>query len=115
MSSLYQDLSWLPPPPAEFNQLCRSVPNQPEKAGSQIRSLASTALDENQLVRLSRVIRKLRASDCSLAPLTEYRLAILSNATTEFFPPVLTGTAARHGLALECIATDYGQVMQESL
>ena len=70
-------------------------------AGSQIRWLASTALDENQLVRLSRAIQKLRDSNHPLAPLTPYRLAILSNSTTDFFPPVLTATAARHGLALD--------------
>ena len=98
-----------------FNHLCRSVQDGPEDAGSQIRWLASTALDENQLVRLSRAIQKLRDSNHPLAPLTPYRLAILRHSTTDFFPPVLTATAARHGLALDCIAAGYGQVMQESL
>jgi FkbH-like protein len=115
MSSFYSELSWLPRPSADFNLLCRSVLDEPEDAGNKVRRLASTALDENQLVRLDRVIRKLRAANHSLAPLTPYRLAILSNSTTDFFPPVLTATAARHGLALECMAASYGQVMQESL
>jgi FkbH-like protein len=115
MSSFYSELGWLPRPPADFNQQCRSLFDKPEDVPAQIRRLASTALDENQLVRLSRTIQKLRSSDHSLAPLTPYRLAILSNSTTDFLPAALSATAVRHGLVLECISAGYGQVMQESL
>jgi len=115
MSAFYSELAWLARPPADFNSQCGSLAREPHDAGDRLRLLAGTALDENQLCRLARVIEKLRAADCSLAPLTPYRLAILSNATTEFLPSVLTATGARHGLDLECMAAGYGQVMQESL
>jgi len=115
MSSLYSDLSWLPRPPADFNDRCRAILENPDDAGARLRRLASTALDENQLVRLARVIGRLRAENRPLTPLTACRLAILSNSTADFFPPVLTATAARHGLALECLTGGYGQAMQESL
>ncbi len=115
MLSFYSELGWLPRPPADFNQQCRLLPDKPEDAGSVARRLASTALDENQLVRLSRTIQKLRGLNHSLAPLTPYRLAILSNSTADFLPAALSATAARHGLMLECVSAGYGQVMQESL
>ena len=45
----------------------------------------------------------------SLEPLTEYRLALISNATVDFIVPALTATAARYGIALECVAAGYDQ------
>jgi FkbH-like protein len=42
-------------------------------------------------------------------------LAVLSNSTADFIIPTLVGTAARHGIALECIKADYDQVIQQAL
>lgn len=113
--SLYADLSWLPRPPADFSALCRSALDQPEGLGHRIRSLASYALDQNQLVRLTKLIARARSLDQSLAPLTPYRLGLISNATSDFLVPALVATAARHGIALECVAGAYDQAIQESL
>src|SRR5579859_5261774 len=113
--SLYADLSWLPRPPADFPVLCRSALDQPEGLGHRIRSLASYALDQNQLVRLTKLIARARSLDQSLAPLTPYRLGLISNATSDFLAPALVATAARHGIALECVAGAYDQAIQESL
>lgn len=113
--SLYADLSWLPRPPADFPVLCRSALDQPEGLGHRIRSLASYALDQNQLVRLTKLIARARSLHQSLAPLTPYRLGLISNATSDFLAPALVATAARHGIALECVAGAYDQAIQESL
>jgi FkbH-like protein len=72
-------------------------------------------LDENKLSRLANSIEALRRTPERLHPLTPFRLGILSNATSHFLVPALTASAARYGIALECIEANYGQVMQEAL
>ena len=111
---LYRELSWLPPPPADFNSRCRDLANAEVECGRKIQALASYALDDNQLNRLARVISTLRLSD-GLKPLIPFRLGVLSNSTVDFLLPVMVATAARHGVALECISANYDQVIQESL
>jgi predicted enzyme involved in methoxymalonyl-ACP biosynthesis len=115
MAALYSDLSWLPPAPPDFISLCRSALDNPEDLGKRLKFLASHALDENQLVRLSKVISKARESGLSLAPLFPYRLGLISNSTLDFVVPALVGSAARHGIALECVKGAYDQAIQESL
>ncbi len=115
MSALYSELSWLPRPGEDFNSQCKAVLQDSESPGTRIRALASCGLDENQLIRLAKVISSARAAQKSLEPLIEYRLALISNATVDFIVPALTATAARYGIALECVAAGYDQGVQESL
>ena len=115
MSVLYSELSWLPRPAEDFSTQCRSALQGQEFLGTRIRALASAGLDENQLIRLAKVISSARAEGRSLEPLTEYRLAVISNATVDFIVPALTATAARYGIALDCVAAGYDQAVQESL
>jgi len=112
---LYTELQWLPRPPEDFSKRCRALREFEGEAGREIRALASFALDENQLVKLARTIESLRSIPDRLKPLLPFRLGIISNATSHFMVPALTATAARHGIALECIEANYGQVMQEAL
>ena len=51
----------------------------------------------------------------SLAPLQPVRMGLLGNGTLDLLIPVLVATAARHGLALECVQADFGQTTQEAL
>lgn len=111
---LYRGLCWLPRPPPDFNSRCRALANSELECGRQIQALASHALDDNQLNRLAKVISTLRAS-VGLKPLTPFRLGVLSNSTADFLVPVMVATAARHGIALECIKANYDQVIQEAL
>jgi len=111
-TNLYTNLSWLPQPPADFSDQCRKL-NPAD--GSRIQALASYALDENQLTRLAKVIVKATKAGGSLKPLVSFRLGIISNSTLDFVVPSLIATAARHGIALECIKADYDQVIQEAL
>ena len=50
-----------------------------------------------------------------LGPLRPFRLGLVSNGTLDLLKPILVATAARHGLALECIMADFGQTTQEAL
>jgi FkbH-like protein len=108
-------LRWLPRAPNDFAQRCRQVAETADEFGSRIRALAGYDLDENQLNRIANAIGKARKVGYSLAPLTPFRLGILSNSTTDFMVPALIASAARHGIDLECVVSEYGQVMQAAL
>jgi len=108
-------LYWLPQPPPDFIQRCRSVLNSSEGIGDRINAIASYDLNENHLNRIANVLAKTREAKYALEPLIPFRLAILSNSTTDFIAPALIASAARHGIALECVRSGYGQVVQEAL
>ena len=115
---LYQSLYWLPRPPADFAARCRASLESGDSGaelGKQLQALASYALDDNDLDRVAKLIAESRARGRSLSPLIPFRLGILSNATTDFIVPAFAASAARHGIALECVASPYGQVMQAAL
>jgi FkbH-like protein len=112
---LLADLGWLPRPPINWRELSAQVLDEPSSAGVRLAELATFGHDENGLVRLAGIMRKARTKGVSLAPLRPYRLGIVSNATTGYLLPAISATGARHGLAIECVAGDYGQIMQEVL
>lgn len=112
---LYAQLGWLPAPPDDFAAQCRRLADEPAELGRRVQRLANHGLDENQLNRLAKVIAKARDGGASLAPLLPFRLGVVGNATTHFIVPALIASAARHGIALECIEADYDQAMQVAL
>jgi FkbH-like protein len=114
-ADLFADLSWLPAAPAEFATACKTLAASTAASGSLARQLANHRLDENQLNKLANAMKKVTAGGGSLAPLTPFRLGIVSNATSHFLVPVLVASAARHGIWLQCIEADYGQAMQMAL
>lgn len=129
--ALLSDLAWLPRPPADFREQCRAVlahaaehhdgeqdggePDGGGALGRRLRFLAGHALNINQLTRLDQILRRARAEGADLAPLVPLRLGLISNATTSLIGPALTASAARHGIALDLIETDYDQAVQEAL
>ncbi|WP_367849542.1 HAD-IIIC family phosphatase [Rhodoferax sp. WC2427] len=114
-NQLYSQLGWLQAAPEDFSTQCRQLLAEPAHLGLRLQHLANHALDENQLNRLAKVVQKARDGGLSMAPLVPFRIGILSNATSHFIVPALVATAARHGIALECIEADFDQVMQEAL
>ena len=111
---LYSGLAWLPAPPHDFRNRCRALRDAPDAGGLDVARLAAYALDEAQLRRLAGTIDALRDAGRSLAPLTPFKLGIIGNATLEPLAAALTASAARHGIALECVTASYGQVVQEA-
>jgi FkbH-like protein len=115
MNPLYSELQWLLPPPTDFSERLRSSAGTPGPLGLELQFFASHALDLNQLTKLAKAIAKARSAGRSLDPLVPFRLALLSNSTTDFIVPALVASAARHGIALEVIEPSYDQVAQEAL
>ena len=111
----YSQLGWLPQPPNEFSNLCRSVLDSHEAPGRRLRTLASYSLDQNQLEQLARIITRARNAGNDLRSLVPFRLGILSNSTADFFAPALVASAARHGIFLEAFCGNFDQVLQEAL
>lgn len=114
-SALYRDLAWLPKAPGDFLARYRSLRDEPAQFGGRLQALASYFLDENQLNRLARAIAKARHVAFSFSPLVPFRLGVLSNSTVDFIVPALEATAARYGIALECVRAPYDQALQEAL
>ncbi len=115
MNSLYAELQWLLRVPPEFPSKLKALPDLDAPLGNELQSLASPALDLNQLTKLAKAIAKARAGGKSLDPLTPFRLAVLSNSTIDLILPALVASAARHGIAMEVIQPSYDQVAQEAL
>ncbi len=114
-NTLYAQLAWLPPAPEDFSAQVRALQTMEAGLGAALQRLANHRLDENQLNKLAKAIDKAREAERPLAPLIPFRLGLVSNATSHFIVPALIATAARHGIALECIEAEYDQVMQTAL
>ena len=116
MNSLETELQWLPRVPEDYSSKLKSVAQLgDEPLGREFQALAQFALDVNQLTKLAKAIARARSQEKSLAPLTPFRLAVLSNSTVDMIAPALVASAARHGIALEVIQPPYDQVAQEAL
>ncbi len=85
------------------------------RPGRAVIALAQYALDENQLRRLADTIGALRDRAARLRRSRPFKLAVLGNATLEPVVPALVASAARYGIALECVEADFGQTVQEAL
>jgi FkbH-like protein len=112
---LFAELAWLPRSPLDFNDRIRALRMQSEQPASALRALASHALDQNQLSKVARVVNDGIQARRSLAPLTPFRLGVLSNATSNFACTAITGTAPRFGFAIECVSAPFDQALQESI
>jgi FkbH-like protein len=112
---IYAQLEWLPAPPADFSAQCKSLAEGGADLGKRAQWLAGHALDEVGLNRFAKSLQRARAAGHDLKPLTPFKLGILSNATSHLLVPALVATAARHGILLECVEADFGQLMQAAL
>jgi FkbH-like protein len=115
MDQLYLQLQWLPHAPQAFSECLKAAGRDAGSPGRELQALASHVLDLNQLTKLAKVIDKARSERKPLDPLVPFRLAMVSNSTTDMIAPALVGSGARHGLALEIVQPSYDQVAQEAL
>lgn len=113
---LYADLAWLLPAPADFRARRRALLAEgAANLGPAIHGLAKYALSPTQLTQLADAITELRARGADLSPLTLFKLGVVGNGTLDLIAPALIASAARHGVLLEVVTGDYGQVIQEAL
>ena len=110
-----ENLPWLPPAPVNFRQLRKEAVNldAPEWNGELVALLAS-ALDIDQLTSLASRWQKVRHK-LTAAPLTPFKLGLVSNATTGLLVPALEATALRYKIDLELVVADFGQTVQEAI
>jgi FkbH-like protein len=111
--NLYADLAWLPEPPADCRAQIKAL--RDGATGEAIMRLATHALSDTQLTKVSETIGFLSDRGADLSPLTPFRLGIIGTGTLDLLLPALIGTAARHGIRLECVQPEYGQIAQEAL
>jgi FkbH-like protein len=112
--TLYEELSWLPPAPADFRQRYAAL-DATEDPVRELRALSRHALKSPQLGRLAAVLKRLSAAGRTLSPLTPFKLGVLGNGTLDMIVPSLVGTAIRHGFALECVTAPYGAFAPQAL
>jgi FkbH-like protein len=115
MNDLYASLAWLPRPPHDFTTLCRGILSSSEDLGARLQWLASHALDEIQLNQLARQVARAHKRGYSLAPLSPFKLGVISTANTDFISPAVIATALRHGIALQYVKAPFGQLAQQAL
>jgi FkbH-like protein len=108
-NSLYEELLWLPPIPADFSKRLERADTLQE-----LQELAKHRVDESQLNKLARKLKALLQQATPAAPLATMRLGVISNANTQLIAPALIGTALRYGICLEVIEAEFNQVAQEA-
>lgn len=115
--TLYADLAWLPPAPADFREHVKALLGLDAGAapGRDIMRLAAASLNETQQTRLGEAITKLDRRGVDMAALTPLTLGIVGTGTLDLILPPLVTAAARHGILLRCVTGSYGQFVQDAL
>jgi FkbH-like protein len=101
-------LQHLPEPPSDFRQQCRAASDS-----TTLRLLAGFRLDGNQIEQLAQARKRLVAAGVRL-DLDPIRLAVLSNASTDFFSSAFIASGLRHGFDVTVVPGDFGQTLQEA-
>lgn len=106
-------LPWLPSPPPNFRELCRTIDIESAVGLRDIVALSKHALNDSQLTALARLLSRLRDKRTEAFPdLQPFTLGVISNATTKLLIPALTVSALRHGVDLRIVEAEFNQVMQ---
>jgi FkbH-like protein len=107
-------MPWLLPGPEDLRRRSEAIDSLQGARGEALRELAAHELNNNQLLRLARSLNLARAAGAE-APLSNFTLRLVSNATTDFIVPALEGTGLRHGFALKVEAAPFGVTLQAAL
>lgn len=107
-------LGWLTRPPTDFRKRVKAL-NPASLTGDELHKLANHALDASQLQSLAKLHRKSRELGTDHKPLRPLTLGLLSNTTTSFLVDGITASGLRHGLSIQIIETEYGQVAQTAM
>lgn len=114
MQDLHYDLAWLEMPPPDWRENLRAAKAHP-LPGPLFRQLARYRLTGSQLSLLGAALRDAQGCGKPLDPLQPLRLGIAGSGTIDMIVPQLIASAARHGIALECVVTPYGQAYQQAI
>lgn len=110
------ELPWLPDSTDDFNEMCSRL-GEGLLGSAEFKKLVTSNLSINQSNRLFREIKNLpiKPAEKLKSGFTLFKLGLVSNATIDLFVPSLFTSALRHGIFLEVVAADFGQIIQESL
>jgi len=115
MSIVLQDQHWLIETPKNFRDINRSLTACTDGLAAQIKALANTRLDINQLTTLSTTINRLNVEHANLSPLAPFTLGVVGQSTTNLFCAALPAAAARRGVNLKIVESEYNQLVHEAL
>lgn len=108
-------LPWLLPAPADYRARLRSLKSAEGVASADLVGLAGYGLDLSQLGALAKQVEARREALAAEGRLRPVRLGIAATHTLDLVADALPATALRHGLLLDAVQTDYGQIAQEVL
>lgn len=108
-------LPWLLPAPADFRTRLRAMKSADAVQASDLAGLATFGLDLSQLGSLGRIVDSRRDALRAEGRLRPVRLGIAATHTLDLVADALPATALRHGLLLDTVQTDYGQIAQAVL
>lgn len=104
-------MPWLLPAPSDFRARLKAA----ERNDHELRALANFDLDAGQLDRLGRAILKQQSSIVPSLDLNVVRLGVVSSHTDTYILGALPAVGLRHGLFLDCVGVDFGQIAQSVL
>ncbi|WP_066807577.1 HAD-IIIC family phosphatase [Sphingomonas asaccharolytica] len=105
-------MPWLTEPPADFRARVKRVADLENGHGSALAQLATHRLNSAQALSFTNVQQNLVKRGISLAPLSPFRLALLSSGTVDAVATALPAAGARHGVALEVVVAEFDQIIQ---
>lgn len=104
-------LPWLLPVPEDFRKHVKALAASDAPDIGVLRRLAATAMTVDQLGQFAKTVRAL-SPHLRAAGLSPLRLGLVGSHTLDYLAPSLEATGVRHGLVLDAVKADYGQVMQ---
>lgn len=108
-------LPWLLPPIEELRARLKSLTAEagPVNA-SDVLPLVRTALDLDQLIQLDKAMGRI-GERFAPGTLSQIRLALLVDGTTEYIAPAIRASGLRHGVVVETYTPAYGQALTEAM
>jgi len=107
-------LPWLLPPPDDLRRKLKAAAAEARLDIGELRRMAATAMTVDQLAQFGKSAAK-RFPELRDAGFAPFKLGLVGSHTLDFTAEALVATGLRHGLLIELVRADYGQVMQSVL
>ncbi len=116
---MLSDLAWLPAPSADFRERLRALRAEAAQPGEayyeRVLTLATAALDENQLGQLARLAGSVAEGGAAPAQFGRVKLGVVGDGTLSLLAPVIAGSGLRHGLLVDVVEGAYGSAVQQAM
>ncbi len=117
---MLKSMGWLEAAPNDFRERARALQKEiggerGDDLGMRLYSLANHALDENQLVSLSRLAAEGYKIGIPLQPFTPLKLGVFGDGTLSLLAPAIAGTALRHRLLVDTYVGQFNRALLDAL